>query len=71
MLLFRSEEHVTRWCTRQNVQRGATLALTQQRQISYEWFEGRLSAAWRRWPVEEIEAKFARTGLTGEFWRLR
>lgn len=70
MLLFRSEEHVTRWTERRQTQFGATLTPQQGWQLATIWFEDRLSADWRRKTPEEAQAVFDSLGLVGEFWRL-
>ncbi len=61
MLLFRSEQHVDRWCK---------LGLQQGCRLAKEWYGDRLSPAWRTKSASEAEAAFARIGLKGEFWKL-
>jgi hypothetical protein len=70
MLLFRSEQHVDRWCAQWNRPRGGTLTLRQGWRLAKEWYEDRLDPDWRPKTVAEAEAAFARIGLTGEFWKL-
>jgi hypothetical protein len=71
MLLFRSEEHIERWCTAWHQPRGATLTLEQAWRLAQAWYgPDRRDAAWRRKTVAEAEALFAELGLTGEFWQL-
>jgi hypothetical protein len=70
MLLFRSEQHVDRWCTQWNRARGGTLTLSQGWRLAKEWYEDRLSPDWQPKTVAEAEAAFARIGLLGEFWKL-
>ena len=69
MLLFRSEEHVDRWCSARGIARGATFTPAQMWTVAATWFERRLARDWRRFTVEEAQALFDRAGLTGEFWR--
>lgn len=72
MLLFRSEEHIARWCQQWNLPHGATLPLDQAWRLACAWFHADRGAPdWRRPPVETVEALFDTLGLTGEFWRLR
>jgi hypothetical protein len=70
MLLFRSEEHVDRWCAAQGLGRGAVFSLEQCWGLARAWYENRLEPNWRRHTIDEAEALFANLGLTGEFWRL-
>jgi hypothetical protein len=70
MLLFRSEQHVDRWCKQWNRPRGGTLTLSQGWRLAKEWYADRLSPQWRPKTVAEAEAAFKRIGLTGEFWKL-
>ena len=70
MLLFRSEEHVNRWCTAREIARGSQFTPEQMWTVAKPWFERRLARDWRRFTVDEAHALFARAGLTGEFWTL-
>src|SRR2546427_3236184 len=47
MLLFRSEQHVDRWCKQWNRPRGGILSLQQGCRLAKEWYGDRLSPAWR------------------------
>jgi hypothetical protein len=71
MLLFRSEEHVDRWCQTRDVERGATLTPQQCWDLARGWYANKLRREWRRHTVEEAEALLAGIGLTGAFWNLR
>jgi len=72
MLLFRSEEHVRRWCTQWQLAPGAMLSLDQAWRLARAWFEADRSAPeWKRPPLEQVEALFASLDLTGPFWNLR
>ena len=68
MLLFRSEQHVDRWCAQWNRPRGGTLTLSQGWRLAQEWYGDRWRPDWRPKTIVEAEAAFARIGLTGEFW---
>jgi hypothetical protein len=72
MLLFRSEEHVGRWCRQWGLPEGARLTLDQALRLARAWFSAdRGAPGWRRPPVEDVEQLFASLGLTGPFWKLR
>lgn len=71
MLLFRSEEHVDRWCEARGVSRGAILSLETGWRLASIWYADRLEPDWRRRTAEEAQSVFDRLGLTGPFWRLR
>jgi len=72
MLLFRSEEHVERWCRAWSLPRGATLSPESAWQLARVWYSAdRRARAWRRRTVDETEALLAGLGLTGPFWALR
>jgi hypothetical protein len=70
MLLFRSEQHVDRWCSQWNQVRGGTLTLDQGWRLAKEWYGDRLSPKWHPKTVSEAEAAFADIGLVGDFWKL-
>jgi hypothetical protein len=70
MLLFRSEEHVRRWCSEHGVPGGATMTPAQQWDLAMAWYSDRLSPGWRRFTAQEAQAILERIGLTGAFWRL-
>jgi hypothetical protein len=71
MLLFRSEDHVDRWCETRNLSRGATLTPEQGWALARGWFGKKLEVDWRRHTLEEAEALLSSIGLTGPFWNLR
>lgn len=72
MLLFRSEEHVNRWCTRREIEHGALLTLEQGWRLAQAWYgPDRRDPTWRRKTLDETEATFGEFGLTGKFWNLR
>ena len=72
MLLFRSEEHVDRWCSSWGLPRGASLSLDQTWRLAHAWYsQDRRDPAWRRRTVEETESLLASLGLTEPFWNLR
>ncbi len=69
MLLFRSEEHVERWCAAWRQPRGAVLTLEQCWQLADAWYRDRMSPGWRRRTVDEAHVLFESLGLKGDFWR--
>jgi hypothetical protein len=71
MLLFRSEQHVDRWCRQWGRPRGGTLSLQQGWKLAKLWYGDRLSPAWRPKTEEEAEAVFSEVGLEGDFWKLQ
>jgi len=71
MLIFRSEEHVDRWCAARELSRGAVLSAALAWVLAREWYGDRLHPHWRRHTVDETEALFTRLGLTDPFWSLR
>jgi len=70
MLLFRSEQHVDRWCKQWRRPHGGTLTLQQGWRLAKEWYGDRLRPDWRPKTIAEAEAAFARVGLRGKFWKL-
>ena len=71
MLLFRSEEHIDRWCEARDLPRGATLTPEQCWRLAAGWYVDKLRPDWRRHTVEETEVLLAEVGLTGDFWNVR
>lgn len=71
MLLFRSEEHVDRWCGQRGIERGGLLTPDQLWRLARAWYSDRLSPDWRRKTTEEGQAVLEGLGLTGPFWQLR
>jgi hypothetical protein len=72
MLLFRSEEHVERWCSSWRLPRGASLSPDQTWRLADAWYSpDRRDPAWRRLTVDETESLLASLGLTGPFWSQR
>jgi hypothetical protein len=69
MLLFRSEEHVDRWCAERALARGALFTPAQMWTLAQQWHGRRLDPDWRRFTVDEAHAVFERAALTGPFWR--
>ena len=71
MLVFRSEEHIERWCQMWHQPRGETLTLQQGWELAQAWYnKDRQDADWRRYTLEEATAIFARIGMTAPFWSL-
>ena len=71
MLVFRSEDHVDRWCEAKGMAPGAILTIRQLWGLARAWYGDRLSPQWRRRTPEEAEEVFTEIGLTGPFWELR
>lgn len=71
MLIFRSEEHIDRWCTFRGLPRGGTMSVEQCWQLARAWYGDKLSPGWRRKTLDEAESTLAAIGLTDPFWSLR
>ncbi len=71
MLLFRSEEHVDRWCLTRGTVRQPLVSLDQLWQLALAWYENRLTEESRRPGAAEMERIFADLGLQGPFWQVR
>jgi hypothetical protein len=69
MLLFRSEEHVDRWCATHDAERRPLVGFEQLWQLAVAWYANRLTQDARRPMGDEIRAIFDGLGLTGPFWR--
>jgi len=69
MLLFRSEEHVERWCRTRGLPKRPLVSLDQLWELSVAWYSNRLTPEARRPMGTEIREIFDRLGLTDPFWR--
>jgi len=69
MLLFRSEEHVERWCRTRGLPKRPLVSLDQLWELSVAWYSNRLTPEARRPMGTEIRQIFDRLGLTDPFWR--
>ena len=70
MLLFRSEEHIERWCEQRNLEHGGTMTPAQCWQLADAWFRDRMEPSYQRRTSEQARELFESIGLVGEFWRL-
>ncbi len=70
MLLFRSEEHIDRWCRARSLPRRPLVDLDTLWQLAVAWYENRLTPEARRPMGAEIWQIFDRLGLTDPFWAL-
>ena len=70
MLLFRSKEHVDRWCEQWKQRREETITLDQGWRLAQAWYGDRLEPEWRRKTPEEVESLWAELGFTSPFWQL-
>lgn len=68
MLLFRSEEHVNRWCAERNIPRRPLVSLEQLWELSIAWYANRLSVESRRPDADEMVEIFRSVGLDDSFW---
>jgi predicted metal-dependent hydrolase len=69
MLLFRSEQHVDRWCTQWKRERGGVFSLKQGWDLAQKWYGDRLSPEWKPKSHAEAEALFESCGLLGDFYK--
>ena len=69
-MLFRSEEHVDRWCTVRGRSRGAVISLETTWALARAWYADRLDPGWQRRTAAETQALFTGLGLAGPFWNL-
>lgn len=70
MLLFRSEEHVDRWCEQQGIAKGAVFSLPQLWELARRWYDDRLEHDWRRKTIAERQRILRQVGLVGSFWEI-
>jgi Alkylmercury lyase len=71
MLLFRSEEHVDKWCKDWRFERGAMLDVDQCWRLAQKWYSAdRRDLGWRRFSPLESQNIFQQLGLIGDFWNL-
>ncbi len=70
MLLFRSEEHVARWCRIWKLRRGAVFSPQQGLRLAKAWYGDRLSPKWRPFSPQQAQATLNNVGLRSAFWRL-
>jgi len=70
MLLFRSEDHVDRWCQQWKQAHGAVISLKQQWRLAQAWYTDRLDFDWRRNTSAEVHALWSELGFTSPFWDL-
>lgn len=68
MLLFRSEEHVDRWCATRGLAKRPLVSLDALWQLAVAWYASRLTPEARRPMGDEIQRIFRGLGLVGPFW---
>jgi hypothetical protein len=69
MLLFRSEEHIDRWCAARGLPKRPVVTLDQLWELAVAWYANRLTPEARRPMGAEIQQIFTRIGLTDPFWQ--
>ena len=70
MLLFRSDEHLTKWLLRHGGQRGAVLTLSETWRLAKAWYPDRRDPAWHPRTREASQAVLESAGRHGTFWTL-
>ena len=68
MLVFRSEDHLSRWLAGR--QPGATIPIAKLAELAEVWWWDRLEPDWQPHTLAQNQATLDGIGLTGEFWRL-
>lgn len=68
--LFRSEEHVDKYCNENQVQRGGVISAQQAVELGKLWFNPMLEPNWRPMSKNVISEMLEQVGLTDEFWKL-
>jgi hypothetical protein len=71
MLLFRSEEHVARWCRVWKIPRGAIFSIRVGQRLAKAWYGDRLSRNWQPFSPQQAQAVLNKVGLRSNFWRLQ
>ena len=69
MLLFRSEEHVDRWCRVRGLSKQPLVSLDQLWRLAVAWYGNRLTVESRRPMGDEVQEIFQEIGLAGPFWQ--
>ena len=70
MLLFRSEEHVERWCRSRGLPKRPLVTMEQLWELSVAWYSNRITEESRRPMGDEVRQIFDRVGLRGPFWEI-
>jgi hypothetical protein len=70
LLLFRSEEHIDRWCAERQMAKGAVVPVEQVWRLAGPWYADRLDENWSPRTGETMKRLLGAAGLTGEFWQL-
>lgn len=70
MLLFRSEEHVERWCRVRGLLKRPVVSLNQLWHLAEAWYGNRLTVESRRPVGAEVQNIFWELGLEGPFWQI-
>lgn len=70
MLLFRSEEHVARWCKVRGWPQRPIVTLDQLWRLAVAWYGNRLTPESRRPMGAEVKEILQGIGLHGEFWEV-
>lgn len=68
MLLFRSEEDVTRWVAATGEAQGASVPLSTVWELGRQWYRDRLDAGFRGLGRDRALGIFRGLGLISEFW---
>lgn len=69
MLLFRSEQHVRRWCRQWGREVGGMFSVQQGWQLAQKWYGDRMYPQWAPKSHADAEELFESCGLAGEFYK--
>ena len=70
MSLFRSEDHVERWLSRNLFERGKSMPIDAVLKLARRWYTDPRSESWRPRSRDESQRVLTETGFVGEFWQL-
>jgi len=70
MSLFRSEDHVERWLSRNRFERGKSMPIDAVLRLARDWYADPRSESWRPRSRDESQRVLTEAGFVGEFWQL-
>ena len=70
MLVFETEDHIDKWCSRHNMPKGDIKRLDELQPFAAEWYGKYLDVNWKKWTVSEACELMDRHGFSGPTWAL-
>ena len=70
MLVFETEDHIDKWCSRHNMPKGDIKRLDELQPFAAEWYGKYLDVNWKKWTVSEACELMDRHGFSGPTWTL-